>query len=332
MSLDDTMSSPANAAVIELGARITADLRTFVDQLVLTASAERDEAVAAARTQVAQELGAIHTLALAELDATAKVALEQALTEAREQERRVAGDMLLEMKTSADRQVAAATATADARVAEAVSTRDAEIARVTREASATMAEQREAGRAAAGRLIESVRGLDGASSLSEVLDALGRAAARESARAAVLVLRNERLLGWRLAGFGPSDAQPKAIDLGLSECGIAGIAVTASRAITTDDEMAPADGLGFAPMAPDSIGMVVPVVVGGRVVAVVYADTSKTAEPTGWQETIELLARHAARCLEALTVQKVNVSTAPRFWVAPGSPGARNAAPTGMTA
>jgi hypothetical protein len=53
-----------------------------------------------------------------------------------------------------------------------------------------------------------------------------------------------------------------------------------------------------------------PVLVGGRVVAVVYADDA-TATPddqsvTGpWPEAIEVLARHAGRCLEALAAQKV---------------------------
>jgi hypothetical protein len=55
------------------------------------------------------------------------------------------------------------------------------------------------------------------------------------------------------------------------------------------------------------------VIVGGRVVAVVYADAVTTDGhdrhvPSSWPELIEVLARHAGRCLEALTTQK----TAPR--------------------
>ena len=48
--------------------------------------------------------------------------------------------------------------------------------------------EREIEMAGVSRLLESVRGLDGATSLSEVLDALALAAAREAARAAVVVL------------------------------------------------------------------------------------------------------------------------------------------------
>ena len=76
--------------------------------------------------------------------------------------------------------------------------------------------EREIEMAGVSRLLESVRGLDGATTLSEVLDALALAAAREAARAAVVVLRGERIHGWKLTGFGPRDAQPKLIDLSLA--------------------------------------------------------------------------------------------------------------------
>ena len=178
--------------------------------------------------------------------------------------------------------------------------------------------------AAVSRLLESIRGLDGASSLSEVLDALGQASGREAARAAVLVLRSDRLLGWKISGFGVRDAQPKGIDLGLAEAGVAGLAVGSARPVTTRDTQSAADGPGFAHLPSDRMGLAVPVIVGGRVVAVVYAD-GVTAEgrehavPSSWPEVIEILARHAARCLEALTAQKAAATTpSPRFWVPPG--------------
>jgi hypothetical protein len=57
------------------------------------------------------------------------------------------------------------------------------------------------------------------------------------------------------------------------------------------------------------MGLAVPVIVGGRVVAVVYGDSvtldgQDRGTPSGWPEVIEVLARHAGRCLEALTTQK----------------------------
>jgi hypothetical protein len=185
--------------------------------------------------------------------------------------------------------------------------------------------ERESEMAAITRLLESIRGLDGATSLSEVLDALGLAAGREASRAAVLVLRNDRLLGWKLAGFGPRDTQPKLIDLSLPDAGVAGLAVGSARPVTTRDTQSAADGPGFAHLPDDRMGLAVPVIVGGRVVAVVYADGvthdgREQVVPSSWPEVIEILARHAARCLEALTVQKAATQApSPRFWVPPGS-------------
>ena len=158
------------------------------------------------------------------------------------------------------------------------------------------------------RLIESIRGLDGATSLSEVLDALALAAGRETARAAVVVVKGDHIVGWRLSGFGPRDAQPKSIDLPIAESGVIGLAATSSRAVTTRNGAA--DGPGFEVLPPDRMGMAMPVLVGGRVVAIVYADGATgeapdRAMPSPWPEAIEVLARHAGRCLEALTAQKV---------------------------
>jgi hypothetical protein len=193
--------------------------------------------------------------------------------------------------------------------------------------------ERENDMAGISRLLESVRGLDGATSLSEVLDALSLAAGREASRAAVLVLRNERLLGWKLHGFGALDTQPKSVDLTLSDAGIAGIAVGSARPVTTRDAQSPTQGPTFADLPSDRMGLAVPVIVGGRVVAVVYADgvTDDSREqtiPSSWPEVIEILARHAARCLESLTVQKAATQTpSPRFWVPPGSAGNKTAPP-----
>jgi hypothetical protein len=159
------------------------------------------------------------------------------------------------------------------------------------------------------RLLESIRGLDGASSLSEVLDAVALASAREAARAAVVVLRADRIQGWKMSGFGPRDKQPKSIDLPLAESGVIGLAVAAARAVTTRDGQSAAAGPGFETLPADRMGLAVPVIVGGRVVAVIYADGvtldgHERPVPSGWPEVIEVLARHAGRCLEALTTQR----------------------------
>jgi hypothetical protein len=186
--------------------------------------------------------------------------------------------------------------------------------------------EREAEMAGVARLLDNIRMLDAATTLSEILDGLAHATARETERAAVLVVRQDRLVGWRLIGFGESDAQPRTIEIGLSEAGVINAAVAESRPVTT--RQAGASGPEFANLSSERMGLAVPVIVGGRAVAVVYADSVALhahdhQSPSGWPEVVEVLARHAARCLEALTVQKTVNAATPRFWMqAANRPGA----------
>jgi hypothetical protein len=194
------------------------------------------------------------------------------------------------------------------RMAEAHATRELDAARRAVESRVAEVDHRQ------GRLLDYIRGLDGASTLSEVLDALGVAIGREASRAAVLVLRADRLVGWKLSGFGPRDMHPKAVDISVSDGGLAGKAVLESRPVASDS--APVKGLLVD--EPDGTEAVaVPVLVVGRVVAVVYASQHPEAvtAATNWRDTVEILVRHGARCLEALTVQKASATSPPRFWV-----------------
>jgi hypothetical protein len=63
------------------------------------------------------------------------------------------------------------------------------------------------------------------------------------------------------------------------------------------------DAPSFAVLPPGDTGLAVPLVVGGRVMAVAYAEANDTSNPA-WQAAVELLVNHAARCLEALAVRR----------------------------
>jgi hypothetical protein len=265
--------------------------------------------------------------------------IQQVLTEAaaeRDEAIRVAKAQVFE---EAEQVAGARVADAEARIRatlEAKAAADLESA-----VAAARVKEREIEMAGVSRLLESVRGLDGATSLSEVLDALALAAAREAARAAVVVLRNDRIQGWRTSGFGARDSQPKSIDLPLAECGVIGVAVGAARAVTTRDGQNAGSGPGFETLPQDRMGLAVPVIVGGKVVAVVYADAVRVdgqerQVPSSWPELIEVLARHAGRCLEALASQKtpprVQPPAAGTSTTTPASAGGPAAAPPGTSA
>ena len=184
------------------------------------------------------------------------------------------------------------------------------------------ADERAADLARAERLLGSVRSLDSAASLSDALEALTTAAAAEAGRAAVLVVRGDELRGWSQSGFSGLD-EPRALVIPLADAGLLGRAVTDAALVSSTA----ADGSHAvqppAPFAvPDrALGVAAPLVVDGRVVAVVYADDGSGTDhevPSAWPEHVELLARHASRCLEALTARQA-IRPRPRI-AAVGSP------------
>ena len=147
-----------------------------------------------------------------------------------------------------------------------------------------------------------MKALDDASSLSEVLDALTTATAAEAGRAAMLVVKGDRILGWRTTGYGELDAQPRSIESSTADADALARAVATGRPVVT--------GSGPASSAPAFVageagrtGIAVPLVLGGRAVAVLYADTPADGGEAS-QPAIEVLVRHAGRCLEAIAVQR----------------------------
>ena len=334
MAIEDRIRTSVDAALTEITSRVDQDLRATVEQLISVALEERDEAVTVARRAAMDEAQADTERQVAEAEARVRATIDDAVAQARDDERtRTAIEVRRLVEAEAEQKMADAMAAADAHMKIALADADAKATQALKEAvNDARVHEREAEMASLTRLLDSIRGLDGATSLSEVLDALGQAAGREASRAAVLVLRGERLLGWRLSGFGARDAQPKAIDLGLNDSGVIGLAVGTARPVTTRDSQTAAEGPRFAHLPADRMGFAVPVIVGGRVVAVVYTDSfsdgKEHAVPSGWPEVIEVLARHAARCLEALAAQKAAAPPSPRFWVpSGGKPG-----PPGMSA
>jgi hypothetical protein len=156
-------------------------------------------------------------------------------------------------------------------------------------------------RATSERLADAVRAIDRAGSLSEILDTLVSCAGREVSRAAVLVLQDGALRGWRFIGFDRSfDAAPE-IRVPLERAGIMG------DAISSGTLAAAASGASslpeFAKVPDGTAGVAVPVLVGGQAVAILYADQggSNLVEPGPWRPRLEVLARHAGRALESVT-------------------------------
>jgi hypothetical protein len=152
--------------------------------------------------------------------------------------------------------------------------------------------------AASDRLADAIRTLDRARSLSEILDTLASCAAREAARAAVLVVASDRFRGWRFIGFEPSFDDAKQIDLSSEQSGVVGEAARSGQPARAGE------GIQLPSFAAhtESDAIAIPLVLSGETVAVLYAEVEKVAGKRQKAEgALEIVARHAARCLEVVT-------------------------------
>lgn len=155
------------------------------------------------------------------------------------------------------------------------------------------------------RLADAMRAIDRARSLSEILDTLASCAGRETARVAVLLVRASQLRGWRFIGFGPALDEDVAFETALAESGIIAEAVRNATA-TSADSAAAGSAPSFAELPPGRELLAVPISMSGQAVAVLYGDQG-TGDPGegevrfAWPATLEVMTRHAARCLEAVT-------------------------------
>ena len=193
-------------------------------------------------------------------------------------------------------------------------------ARGTAQSSAVVeaqAAERQAQLASVDRLLASVRAIGTAQSLSEILTAFVKGAAAEAPRAALFVVNGDRLQGFRDAGF--EGMPPSSLSLPASDAGAIGEALRRGTAVTTAPGSGPA-APRFAALAEDRAGLAMPIVLGDRTVAVLYADDGgETAPevPASWPESVQILGRHASACLAHLTA--VRAAQAMRMSAAMGS-------------
>jgi hypothetical protein len=168
-------------------------------------------------------------------------------------------------------------------------------------------------------LVRGIRALEHASTATDVLDTLARTIAEEAGRLAILILRGAEAEIWNLSGFGSAidcgrrELDSKEIDTG----GPSAIAQAIDRgepcysrksASGTPDRT----GLRFAELPAGNVGLAVPLQVSGQTVAVVYADDVTDGGrtiTTAWPELVEILVRHAARCLETLSRSSIRPGT-----------------------
>ena len=302
MSLEDTIQKSAEA-LIHLRQADDTLVQSLFAELVESAKRERSSLLVEARRAFEAEA----TKKLQAERAKADQALQEKLAAVRAEAGKARAAELQAARAKAD-QVLQEKLTAVR--AEADQTCAAEL-----QAARAKADQVQEGLAAAGekafqRLLASVGALDQAASLGQVLDVLADRAAGEAPRVAVLVVQGTRVCGWRFMGF-PNIRDALSVDLAVDESGLIGRAIREGRACSGPvGPGAPAGSLPAFAASPDHRAtQAVPVRVGGRVTAVVYADEAAQSSerlPTSWASAIQILARHAGHCLEVLTALRVS--------------------------
>jgi hypothetical protein len=155
-------------------------------------------------------------------------------------------------------------------------------------------------------LVGAMRLLDEAESLRTILDALARGVSAEASRTAVMVVDGGTVR--RFADFGYS-VGPRPSDVPVDSFSALARAVNEKQRVQLSAAAASFSGDVPAFLRPGTghSGLVIPVVVGGNVVSLVYAegpDRLSSPHASVWIEAIELLVRHASSRLENVTSRR----------------------------
>lgn len=288
------------AGIQRFGASVDEQLRTLMDELWTAAEQERETAIDEVRATAAAELAE----ACAAAEARAREEAEQTLA---------AAPIPMSVAADPDPELAAELE----RVRNELSAAEAELARARDQLMNARADgdggQGEESPAAvdSARLARSIRRLDDARSLTEVLDTLADALRDEAARTVILLMKGAQAQAWQPSGFPAGyDRSVHAIDGATG--GVVGHAIaTADMSFDRSDrgDEPIATGLEFAEVPSGHAALAVPLIVGGRIAAVVYADDVGGFEMHGhsWAAVIEVLVRHAGLCLEVLTARRAAV-------------------------
>jgi hypothetical protein len=265
-------------------------------------TALRGQPIAAAPSQeIEAELRRLETELGAERQQLAEV--NAALRQATESLRRIETELEQERHgraaEAAGRAVEAAGRAAEAAERVTLAKQVADAALVTE----ARAQERDAQLAIVERLLDALRDMDDAPSLTEILTVLVEAAGEEASRAALFVVNGPYLHGLKAVGLSEAEVGSQRIPLGGG--GFVAEAMERGEAVSTTDASAPPPD--FAALPEGRAAIAVPIAIGGEPVAVLYADDGGSDEPTvpaSWPEAVEILASHAASRLAHLTATR----------------------------
>ena len=162
----------------------------------------------------------------------------------------------------------------------------------------------------AADVLDAMRALDEAASLSEILNVLVDRSAVHAGRVLLVVERGDRLVGWRWHGYSADPTDATSVEIAPGDEGLIRRAATSGSVESGRDPAA--DRIGDASVVDGRAAVAIPLRVGGQIVAVLYADAQPADAATAagrvrspWPDVLGVLARHAARCVESMTARRL---------------------------
>ena len=238
----------------------------------------------------------------------ARVEAEQSAADAVSRTRREMEQALDTERQNAQRQIDDVRRQAHEQVEAERQRAERELAQVRAELEAAMARQHaplDAAPASADEesgLLEAIRAIDEARTLSDSLVAVVRAAARVAPRAALFMVNGAQLQEWPVPGLPAlhtGSMRPEDLQTGvLAEAVRRGEPAMTGRGNGCEPPV-------FAALPADRTAMAVPFVLAGTPVAVLYADEGTSGEArAAWSDRVQILGRHASAYLAYVTAMR----------------------------
>jgi chemotaxis protein histidine kinase CheA len=151
------------------------------------------------------------------------------------------------------------------------------------------------------RVTGALQEIDAAGSLTQTLDAALKHTAALSGRAALFFINGDRLKPWKGAGVPDGDLQ--TVESSIDARDLLARAIQTGQATRSSAELPIPP---FARLDGDRVSAAVPLIVGGRAVAVLYADNGgeKPEAAETWLPLVDAVARHASAVLALQTATR----------------------------
>jgi hypothetical protein len=149
------------------------------------------------------------------------------------------------------------------------------------------------------QMLTGVQEIDGATTLSQALESLLKHSTLTAGRAAIFLVNGDRLKAWKSSVIPDADVQTVESSIGGKDL--------LARAIQAGQAMASGPSLPappFARLPAGRPGLAVPLMINGRAVAVLYADSGTNPPPLGVAEIVEGLVRHTSAIVALRTAMR----------------------------